>query len=400
VQSGFIASTSAGFAVTIRILHVLDHLQPSAALSRLSLLVRRQDTANEATRHATVVSLERINGRPECVAAATQLKAAGVEVESVSQATGWDPLAPVRLRRLIGRLQPDLVHVWQPNALAWARMAAAGRPLLASVDQWPGRYDRWLLSLMRSSVRHAARAIVPNEPVAAQVRKHLSVSDEQLAIVAPGVEPPDATQQTVVSREALFAAAQLPADARVIASGGRLVPGRRIRDAIWNIDILSLLFPNAYLVILGDGPQKRRLQAFNRALRGWAYTRFLSWQNPADWWPHVELVFHFDDEPGISQTLLEAMAAGKPVAISNTASHRAFLDNGVHAHYAAVDDRTALAKCGRRMLIDPAGTSAIAAAGRARVLERFGATAFVDAHRKLYQEVAAGTRQLSAARSA
>ena len=400
MQSGIFAPTSAGFAVNIRILHVLDHLQPSAALSRLLLLAQRQETAEGAVCHATVASLTRINGRPECLAAAQRLKSAGMEVEALSQAAGWDPLAPVRLRRLIGRLQPDVVHVWQPAALAWSRMAVGGRPLLASVDQWPGRYDRWLLSLMRASIRQAAGVIVPNEAVAAQVRKHLDASHEQLAIIAPGVEPPDPTQQTMVSREALFAAAQLPADARVIAAGGRLVPGRRVRDAIWNIDILSLLFPNAYLVILGDGPQKRRLQAFNRALRGWANTRFVSWQNLADWWPHVELVFHFDDEPGISQTLLEAMAAGKPVAVSNTASHRAFLDDGVHAHYAAVDDRTALAKCGWRMLLDPAATSAIAAAGRARVLERFGAAAFIEAHRELYQATAAGARRPAAVRSA
>lgn len=400
MQSGFLAPTSAGFAVSTHILHVLDHLQPSAASSRLLLLARRLSGTAGTTDRLTVVSLQRIQGRPECVASARRLAAAGVQVESVSQAAGWDPLAPVRLRRLIGRLQPDVVHVWQPAGLAWARMAAPGRPLIASIDNWPGRYDRWLLSLMRSSIRHVAAVVIPNEAMAVPVRKFLAVRDEQLTIIPPGVEPPDASQGTGTPREALFAAAQLPADARVIATMGRLVAGRRVRDGIWNIDILSLLFTNSYLVILGDGPQKRRLQAFNRALRGWAHTRFLSWQNPADWWPHVELVFHFDDEPGISQSLLEAMAAGKPVIASNTASHRAFLEDGVHTHFAAVNERTSLAKCGRRLLRDPAAAAAIGAAGQARVLERFGAEVFAEAHRKLYDAVAAGSATSFAARSA
>jgi len=400
VQSGFLAPTPAGFAVNTRILHVLDHLQPSAALSRLLLLARRLESAANHADRFTVVSLQRINGRPECVESASRLAALGVEVETVSQAASWDPLAPVRLRRLISRVRPHLVHVWQPGGLTWAGMAAAGRPLVTSIDNWPGRYDRWQLSLMRSSLRHVDAVVVPNELVAAQVRKYLAARDEQLNIIAPGVEPPAASQGSGVSREALFAAAQLPADARIIAAVGRLVPGRRVRDGIWNIDILSLLFLNSYLVILGDGPQKRRLQAFNRALRGWAHTRFVSWQNPADWWPHVELVYHFDDEPGISQSLLEAMAAGKPVIVSDTASHRAFLEDGVHASFAAVDDRTSLAKCGRRLFLNPAAAAAIGAAGQARVLERFGADAFVEAHRTLYDSLAAGSRRPVVVRSA
>lgn len=400
MQYRFFAPTSAGFAVNTRILHVLDHLQPSAALSRLLMLARRLPGSADHGHRFTVVSLQRINGRPECVESAKRMAAAGIQVETVSQAAGWDPLAPVRLRRLVSRLQPELIHIWQPAGLAWARMAAAGRPLIASIDNWPGRYDRWQLSLMRSSIRHVDAVVVPNELVAAQVRKYLAARDEQLTIIAPGVEPPAASQSSGASREALFAAAQLPADARVIAAVGRLVPCRRVRDAIWNIDILSLLFLNSYLVILGDGPQKRRLQAFNRALRGWAHTRFVSWQNPADWWPHVELVFHFDDEPGISQSLLEAMAAGKPVIASDTASHRAFLEDGVHTHFAALNDRTSLAKCGRRLLLDPAAAAAIGAAGQARVLERFGADAFVEAHRQLYDSLAAGARASLAIRSA
>ncbi len=107
-----------------------------------------------------------------------------------------------------------------------------------------------------------------------------------------------------------------------------------------------------------------------------------------------------DDEPGISQSLLEAMAAGKPVIASDTASHRAFLEDGVHTHFAALNDRTSLAKCGRRLLLDPAAAAAIGAAGQARVLERFGADAFVEAHRQLYDSLAAGARPSLAIRSA
>lgn len=381
-----------------RTLHVLDHLQPSAALARLSLLARRLSAAGDETR-LHVASLERIAGRPECVAAAQCLEAAGVTVEALSQASGKDPLAMFRLRRLIARHQPELVHVWQPRSLAFSRMVAVGCPVVASQDHWPGRYDRWTLSLMRSAVRQAAALVVPNEAVARQVQQHLGAPDERLEVIAPGVEPPEENRDAP-SREALFKAASLPANARVIAAAGALVPGRRIRDAIWNIDILSLLFTDAYLVILGDGPQQRRLQAFNRAMRGWAHTRFLSWQNLAEWWPHVELVYHFDDEPGISQCLLEALAAGKPVVVSDTSSHRTFLEDGVHASFAALSDRTSLAKCGRRLFGDPAAAAAIGLAGQARVLERFNATAFVDAHRRLYRRIAAQSPQAAAARSA
>ncbi len=381
------------------ILHVLDHLQPSAALSRLTLLAQRL-AADGYGAPLYVASLERIKGRPECMAGASRLEAAGASVMALSQATGLDPLAPFRLRRLVHRLQPQIVHVWQPASLSWSRMAANGRNLVASIDHWPGRYDRWMLSLMRLAVRQAAAVVVPDEIVARHVRRHLGVREAVFDVIAPGVQPPQNMQESAVARQHLLRTAGLPSDARMIVAAGRLVAGRRIRDAIWNIDILTLLFPNAYLVVLGDGPQKRRLQAFNRAMRGWAQTRFVSWQNAADWWPHAELVFHFDDEPGISQCLLEAMAVGTPAIVSDSPSHRAFLEDGVHATFAALSDRTSLAKCGRRLLLNPAAAAEMAAAGQERVLQQFDAARFAEAHRRLYQRLAASTPQSAAARSA
>ena len=339
-----------------------------------------------------LATLERIGGRKECLAGAEKLRETGACVTALSQGTQFDPLAVFRLRRLVRRWLPDVIHAWQPHAQTLLGLAGnRDWPVVATIDSWRSDQSSWNQCWQQRALFRAKKVVVPFTEMATELAPFDLVPD-RVVVIPPGVhwEASDASA-TTVSRRTLLATVGLPPEARLIAAAGRITTGRGYRDCIWCEDILSLLFPDSYLLIFGDGPQRCETEAFNRAMRGWAHTRFVGWRDLGPWWPHIELFFHADREPGISMALLEALAAGKPVVASDTPSHRLFLTDGNNASLAAVDDRTSLAKCGRRVLRDPLLAQRLSEAGRRTVHERFSLDPFLATYGNLYANVACST---------
>ncbi len=370
--------------MTLRILHLLDHLRPSAARAQTGQLGAglRDDC------HMHVASLERIAGRRECAQGAEDLRQLGVTVDALSQARGFDPLALFRLRKLVQRFKPDIVHAWQPwgHALLGLPGKSLG-PAVATVDSWRSDLGGWEQRFQRAGLLRADRVVVPLVEMATRFSP-VPLTAEQTYIINPGVDRESLPSEPRVTKKDLLATVGLSPNTLVVAAAGRMTRGRGLRECIWSADILGNLFPNFCLLIFGEGPERRRLAAFNRPLQGWAYTRFVGWHDLRDWWPHIELFWHSDYEPGLSQVLLEAMAAGKPVVASDTPSHRRFLSDNENASLAAVGDRTSMAKCGRRVLLDEELKHRIAAAGQQTVEDRFPLSKFLISYRALYTGLA------------
>ena len=115
----------------------------------------------------------------------------------------------------------------------------------------------------------------------------------------------------------------LPDDARLIGTAGPLVGAERVKDLIWTADLLKCVRDDVHLLVLGDGPQRWRLERYRRQV---------------EITDRVHLLGRRADEPAIlasldcfwlgagerlSTALLEAMAAGVPVVIADTPVHRA-----------------------------------------------------------------------------
>ena len=54
----------------------------------------------------------------------------------------------------------------------------------------------------------------------------------------------------------------LPANARLIGAVGRLWPQKRLKDLIWAADLLKSTRDDTHLLIVGDGPQRWRLERY------------------------------------------------------------------------------------------------------------------------------------------
>jgi glycosyltransferase involved in cell wall biosynthesis len=99
--------------------------------------------------------------------------------------------------------------------------------------------------------------------------------------------------------------------AKVAVSVGRLVKTKRIERAI---DYVARSRETATLVVVGDGPERSRLERFARS-RGVdaRFVGLLRREKALAWMAAADVVLHGSAKEGLSTVVREAEALGKPV---------------------------------------------------------------------------------------
>jgi glycosyltransferase involved in cell wall biosynthesis len=286
---------------------------------------------------------------------AEPLRAAGVPVHVLGggrfAASAW-----WRLRQLLGELRPDTVHAWRlPAARAAGALATLGRPPFRLIVSEPLRGGR------------------PNV-----FDRRLGITAENICDLPPAVAP--------VSGDPPPFGLTLPPDAFVIMCVGRLTPEHGFRDAIWAADVLQHSVPTLQLVIVGDGPDRIRLERFARGINSAGrYLRFVPGRpDAAALLAHAHVVWIPGRGASGRQVMLEAMAAGRPVVAAVRPELAGTLIDGETGLVASPGTPPEVARQTRRLVDDPALGGRLGASARAAItpfsLDRVAA-AYLDLYR-------------------
>ena len=223
---------------------------------------------------------------------------------------------PGAVRARLEQLRPALVHLATPGPLAWVTMRVArqlGIPVTTdfrtNFHLYSAHYGlSWLSPVVLQALRTfhdgAQRNHVPTE----MARRDLARAGfSQLEVVGRGVDTerfhPRHRCETLRARYA-------PPDAPLLLYVGRLAAEKNVELALQAFEVVRAGMPRAGMVVVGDGPARRSLQArypaahFVGMQSGVALSRFYA---TAD-------LFLF---PSLSDTfgnvVLEALASGLPV---------------------------------------------------------------------------------------
>ncbi|MYM19847.1 glycosyltransferase [Brevibacterium sp. 5221] len=248
--------------------------------------------------------------RPEHVAGA---RVAGVPsfalpgYRRVRVAAGGVP----RIRRLLADFAPDVVHLASPFVLGWRAALACeelGLPAVAvyqtEVPAYAARYglpglEKALWTHVRALHARAALTLAPSSHALDQLADH---GIERLALWARGV---DAHRFDPAHRSQRWRRTVAPGGERIIGCVGRLAAEKQVGDLAALLDIAG-----TRLVIVGEGPQRRRLEA---ALPGAVFTGFLGGDALAQAVAGFDLMVAPGELETFCQTIQEAMASGVPV---------------------------------------------------------------------------------------
>jgi glycosyltransferase involved in cell wall biosynthesis len=316
------------------------------------------------------------------------LEKAGIPVTVIGKSWKVDPPAYRRLARHIADLKPDIVHTWIFAANAYGRQAAfrAGvKHVIASercVDPW----KRWHeLAIDRYLARKTERIVVNSTGVRDFYVGH-GISEDLFVTIPNGVSASAAVEPT--PREEILRELGLPANARLIGAVNRLWPQKRIKDLIWGADLLKCVRDDTHLLIIGDGPQRWRMERYNYQMTTDDLVHFLGERDDVPrLLPHFDCLWLASSYEGQSNAIMEAMSAGVPVVATDIPGNRDLVVNDQTGFLVAVGDRAAIARQTKLLLEDRELAERMGAAGRQRMLEEFSVEKMVERHGAFYEQV-------------
>ncbi len=294
------------------------------------------------------------------------------------------------LRTVVRRFEPDVVHlhsskagtagrlalqgrvptVFQPHAWSFESTSRAAAPIIAAWERFAGR---WAGAIVTVSAGEQATA-------------------NRLAIAAEGI---DATVPNPVDVERFHPSNDQNAERRVrrsfgltdepiVACTGRLCrqKGQDLLLEAWPAVVAAI--PRAQLLLIGDGPDRARLEAMPAD-----NVHFLgSRADVPEILRSVQVVAMPSRWEGMSLAMLEAMATAKPVVITDVGGARETVGRGAGA-VVAVENIVELAAETIRRLRDPGRAAAEGLRGRQVVLEHHSSAAMVASVSAVYRAVLA-----------
>jgi glycosyltransferase involved in cell wall biosynthesis len=174
----------------------------------------------------------------------------------------------------------------------------------------------------------------------------------------------------------------------VVLSTGRLAEQKGLEYLIRAAPLLRPELASTSIVIAGDGPLGERLSRLVSDLGVGDLVKILGFRSDVgDLLAASDLVVLPSLWEGLSISLLEAMAAGKPVVTTLIGSNREVTDDGRAAVLVPPKNPAALAAAIRALAADPARREALGREGHAVQRERYTIRRMLDAYESEYDRL-------------
>jgi glycosyltransferase involved in cell wall biosynthesis len=279
----------------------------------------------------------------------------------------------------------DVLHCHMATALtAFAAIAArgTGRPVVCKVGSGGETFDLRTTRattlggglLTRSMVRNVSRWAALSGEIEADLLAW-GVSPERIERIPNGVKP-------------LHLAPLDPAGAaRRFLFLARFDENRDVASLVSAFEKVAERFPDAELVLAGSGPLEGA--ARERAERSPARyrIRLVGHGNPARWLEWAQVVVQPSLREGMSNTLLEAMAAGRACVATDIAPNRELLDGGRLGALSRPGDAESMADAMLRLASAPGEAARLGSLARRRVEEGYDVAHVAERYLALYHSL-------------
>lgn len=369
----------------LRVVVLLNRLANGGTPSRVLELSRHLNPRVELT--VVVFSQD----SPELLA---EYRAAGIAVEVLDGKAS--PRSVVRLRELLRRLRPDVLHTFLPFAGWVGRLVArwCGVPSVVSSHQSVRGNYRPLVRALDGATMHLADHVVCNsEEVERSFFGTYTPFDgrgraPRVVTVTNGIDL-ERIERAVspAGREAVRAELGAAPGDFVVVSVGRFMP---VKDHPTTLRAFAGMAAGAWLWLLGWGECEAELRALAAELGVADRVRFVVGSREVPrYLAGADAFVLASHKEGLSGALVEAMAAGLPPVVSDIPQNLFVIDGGAGLSF-PVGDPGALGAALERLRADPALRGQLAAGARQAAVERFSIRRVADSFMALYQGCTAG----------
>ena len=330
-----------------------------------------------------------------------RLRGGNVTVHELHKRPGKDLGAYVRLFRLLRRLRPDIVHTRNFGTLDCTLVAwlAGVRVCIHGEHGWDihdpdGTRTRY--RLVRQALSPLIRRFVAvSRDLERWLVETVRISPTRVQRICNGVDT-ERFRPAARAERGDFPAERFPDGCVIVGSVTRFEP---IKDPLnlvrAFIDARRQVGPGGVdlrLMMLGDGPLRgaalRLLEEAGEASAAWLPG---AREDVARFLPGVSVYALGSLREGISNTVLEAMAAGVPVVASATGGNLELIEPGVTGVLVRPGDPVALASALVAYAIDGPKRAAHGRMARLRAEREYSLQKMVADYRSLYRAASAGT---------
>jgi len=278
-----------------------------------------------------------------------------VALHPIPSSGNHDPAILLRILSVIRSVKPCLIQTWfrQMDVLGGVAAMLQGVPFVlserSSALAYPGTWKNWL----RLHIGRRAAAIVANSKGGAAYWAARSRA-LRIAVIRNGLP----LQLIHDTEPADPAALGLPAPARLILFAGRLSPEKNLDILVEALDQVLIAEAQCAALLFGEGELRHDVELRIAATRSAQRMRLMGYREDLWRWMRRAAVFisisQFEGNPN---TVLEAMAVGCPLVVSDIPQHREILDDTT-ALWCDPSSSADVASAIRLALGDPAAANA------------------------------------------
>ncbi len=257
-----------------------------------------------------------------------------------------------QLKGLLASTRYDVIHCNTPVGGVLARLAArryrkSGTKVYYTAHGFHfyrgAPFANWLLyyPVEKWLARFTDKLITVNEEDYQLTKRKFSCPVYRIHGVGANSE----TFRLVDADEQKSIKAELGLNGRVLITVGELLPNKNQKAAILALKKVLASYPDACLLIAGNGPEKGNLEETVRALGLQDNVRFLGYTTQLHRYlkaADVEIACSYRE--GLPMNILEAMLCGKPVVASRNRGHRELIRDDVNGYLVEADDIDAYAR--------------------------------------------------------
>ena len=362
----------------MRLMHVLFSLQTGGAEHVVLNLARK---LNPERYELHVCSL---SGEGEL---APEFRRLGVRVHTLIKRSGIDLTLCVTLTRLFRRERIQIVHTHNVAPWLYAGLAAklSGAALYHTEHSNVFAHQRALLLAERVLAAFTRVIISDSDKVKRQLVERQGIPSRKIVTIVNGIETSLFRNEHEADKEQARRAIGVNGAAPVIGTVGRLAAVKDQQTLLEAFRQIVSHYPEALLLIVGEGPMRQELEDQTRSLGLGAHVKFLGRRSDIPELLRLLDVFVLSSvSEGLPLTVLEAMAAGVPVVATDVGGLCEVVTDRETGLLVPPRSPTHLAAAVVTLLNDHAMRTAIRHMARQRVRTRFDLDQMVQAYEAAY----------------
>jgi glycosyltransferase involved in cell wall biosynthesis len=371
-----------------KIAHVTFDMRIGGAEQVICNLMRNTDAATYDVR---VLCLERSVGP-----FGLQLQRDGFEVASFRRKPGFDWSLIGAVRDYIRTHGINVLHCHQYTPFVYGALAAAFTETSVVFTEH-GRFFPDRRRLKRVWANRLLRLLTDDiTAISAATGKALTVYEglpkDRIRIIYNGI---DVCKARAATADGLKAALGIPEDASVLGTIARLDAIKNHPMMIEGLRFVHRKHPNTYLLIVGDGEERARIERQVSELELGRHVILTGYrQDAAVFYQVMDLFLLTSRSEGTAMTLLEAMANGVPCIATDVGGNAEVVKDRETGAIVRSNDPLMLAETIDQLLDNRMLREEMGRAGRKRFEDEFTVERMVKEYQRVYDGVTKGGNRL------